>query len=579
MARRNQESESVRRRRRKTGTGGGIQFYVPPVGEVPTSLEGQPKVPDLLHVTAMPWGDLSGSIELTRYAFEGGDCAGVFDALVEALPLAETGFSAGSFANQLYLDELVQRCLPIRGLSDTTLAPSTRLLRHVLATPPRDPLHCESRQAVLRELRAGPELVTQLRAYYTAIRQLRRALETEAIEEPNLVRRKIAVLIALQAAVNAAADGFEGASSNLSRLRTLGESVRGKSGWERMTQMVDLEGNLAAVDVRLQLGSDGTVRGFGIVAVRDRGGADLLPRPFTRLMQRLGSWLQGHRYGESEVVVRLLDEVFSPFAEDIVALIATTGAIELYLASLGFAELAEARGLSVCLPTLLSPSDEVAERKIEGLFNPLLFLQDGAVRTCDVPVPGKEALTVITGPNSGGKTRFLQALAITQLLGQVGILVPASEARLIRAPSMFLSLVEGVDASQIEGRLGSELLRIRKLFEEIEPGSLAILDELCSGTNPNEGEEIFSTVLSLLPKLRPQLFVSTHFLGLAARLEAERPVPTLAFLQVDLDANEKPTYRFVPGVATTSLAHKVAERLGVTRTDLEKLVAKKLGAG
>lgn len=576
MARRNQESESVRRRRRKAGTGGGIQFYVAPVGEVTLDLEGQPKVPDLLHRTPMPWGDLSGSVELTRYAFEGGDCAGVFDALVEALPLAETGFVSGSFANQLYLDELVQRCLPIRGLSDATLTPSTRLLRHVLATPPRDAVHCEARQDVLRELRARPELVAQLRTYYTAIRQLRRALETEAIEEPNLVRRKIAVLVALQAAVNAAADGFEGASSNLSRLRSFGAVVRGKDGWARMAQMVDLEGNLAAVDVRLQLGSDGTVRGFGIVAVRDRGGKELLPGPFTRLLQRTLSWLRGHRYGESEVVVRLLDEVFSPFAEDIVALIATTGAVELYLSSLGFAELAEERGLSVCLPTLLAPSDTGAERKIEGLFNPLLFLQDGAVRTCDVPVPGKDALTVVTGPNSGGKTRFLQALAITQLLGQVGILVPASEARLIRAPSMFLSLVEGGDASQIEGRLGTELLRIRKLFEEIEPGSLAILDELCSGTNPNEGEEIFSTVLSLLPQLRPQLFVSTHFLGLAARLEAERPVPTLAFLQVDLDANEKPTYRFVPGVATTSLAHKVAERLGVTRTDLEKLVEKKL---
>ncbi len=575
MARRTQESESVRRRRRKGG-GGGIQFYVAPVGEVSADLTGQPEVPELLHESKMPWGDLSGSVELTRYAFEGGDCAGVFDALVEALPLAETGFVAASFANQLYLDELVQRCLPIRGLSDATLTPSTRLLRHVLATPPRDPAHCDARQAVLRELRERPELASQLRTYYTAIRQLRRALETEAIEEPNLVRRKIAVLVALQAAVNAAADGFDGASSNLSRLREFGARVRGKSGWERMTQMVDLEGNLAAVDVRLQLGSDGTVRGFGIVAVRDRGGADLLPGPFTRLMQRISSWLRGHRYGESEVVVRLLDEVFSPFAEDIVALIATTGAIELYLSSLGFAELAEERGLSVCLPTLLSPAEEGAARIIDGLFNPLLFLQDGAVKTCDVPVPGKDALTVVTGPNSGGKTRFLQALAITQLLGQVGILVPASEARLIRAPSMFLSLVEGGDASQIEGRLGTELLRIRKLFEEIEPGSLAILDELCSGTNPNEGEEIFSTVLSLLPKLRPQLFVSTHFLGLAARLSSERPVPTLAFLQVDLDANEKPTYRFVPGVATTSLAHKVAERLGVTRSDLEALVEKKL---
>ena len=184
---------------------------------------------------------------------------------------------------------------------------------------------------------------------------------------------------------------------------------------------------------------------------------------------------------------------------------------------------------------------------------------------------------VITGPNSGGKTRFLQAIALTQLLGQVGIFVPAARASLVIAPNLFLSLVTDGDAGQVEGRLGTELLRIRKLFEELETGSLAILDELCSGTNPNEGEEIFEMVLSLLPRLSPQLFVSTHFLGLAQRLEKERPVKTLSFLQVELDAEEKPTYQFVPGVATTSLAHKVAARLGVTKDELEALVTKKLG--
>ena len=110
----------------------------------------------------------------------------------------------------------------------------------------------------------------------------------------------------------------------------------------------------------------------------------------------------------------------------------------------------------------------------------------------------------------------------------------------------------------------------------IEPGSVAILDELCSGTNPDEGEAIFEMVVSLLPRLGPQVFVSTHFLGLAARLEKQRPVPSLSFLQVELDPAEKPTYQFVPGVATTSLAHKVAARLGVTKEELEKLVAAKL---
>lgn len=555
---------------------------VGPVAPGATAASG-PDIPDLLHAEPRVWGDLTGSVELVRYAFEGGDCAGVFDTLIEALPLAPTSFVHASFASQLYLDELIKSCLTLR-LPDARMTANTTLLRRILETPPSEPAHCATRQKVLEELTKSPALREDLTRLYLALRRLRRALETAPAEEPNLVRRKIAVLVALQSTVDAMADGFAGATSALSRLRERGLAVRAREGWARLTQLVDLEGNIATVDVRLRLGSDGAIRGFGVLAIRENADNDLLPGPFMRFIQRIVSFLRGYRYGESEVVVRLLEEVFAPFAEDVVALLAMTGGIELHLASLGFADLAKEKGLAVCLPEIVDVDADVsqaasapAERTLEGLFNPLLFLQGVKVCPCDVPVARHDALAVITGPNSGGKTRFLQAIALTQLLAQVGIFVPASRARLIRAPRLFLSLVTGGDAAQVEGHLGTELLRIRQLFEQIEPGSVAVLDELCSGTNPMEGEEIFEMVLSLLPRLRPQLFVSTHFLGLAARLERNRPVESLAFLQVELDDSERPTFQFVPGVATTSLAHKVAARLGVTRQELEALVDSKIG--
>jgi DNA mismatch repair protein MutS2 len=573
MARRIPETESVRRRRRQKG--GPPQFYVAPVGEVPSDPEARLPVPDLLHATPLPWGDLSGSVELTRYAFEGGDSAGVFEALVEALPLAETSFSPATFASQLYLDQLVTSAFALRGVGEPSLQPNARLLQHVLSHPPKDPAHRAVRQAVLRELEAKPALREALVRYYESIRRLRTALEVEAAEEPSLVRRKIQVLVALIAAGNALAD-LQGAESALSRLFELGRAMRARPAWDRLVRLVDLEGNVASVDLRLTLGADGTVRGFSIEKVRERDEARLLPGPFIRFLQQFIAFFRGHRYGESEVVVRLFDQVFTPLAEDVVAMLATTGAVELYLGALAFADRARERGLPVCLPEV-RPASVDPSRHIEGLFNPLLFLQDGKVCSCDLPGARSDALTVITGPNSGGKTRLLQAVALTQLLGQAGVFVPASRAELVEAPSLFLSLVTDNDAGQIEGRLGTELTRIRQLFEALSPGSMAILDELCSGTNPDEGEEIFTTVISTLPKLRPQLFVSTHFLGLAARLMHEPPVETLSFLRVELDLEEKPTYRFIPGVASTSLAHKVAERLGVTQKDLEALVAKKLG--
>ena len=179
---------------------------------------------------------------------------------------------------------------------------------------------------------------------------------------------------------------------------------------------------------------------------------------------------------------------------------------------------------------------------------------------------------IVTGPNSGGKTRLLQAVGLAQVLAQSGYFVPAAHAELALREGLFVSVVEEATADAREGRLGTELLRIRRLFERLTWGSLVIVDELCSGTNPSEAEEIFDLVMSQLAEIEPQTVVTTHFLQFAARLAEEHTLPRLEFLQVELDETQTPTFGFVSGVATTSLARRTAERLGVTREALRGLV-------
>src|SRR5258706_15372187 len=123
----------------------------------------------------------------------------------------------------------------------------------------------------------------------------------------------------------------------------------------------------------------------------------------------------------------------------------------------------------------------------------------------------------IAGPNSCGKPRLLQALGLAQLLAQAGCYVPATRARLPLRHGLFVSLSQEPSAEAREGRLGTELIRIRSMFEQLSPDSLVILDELCSGTNPSEGEEIFELVVGLLAELEPQAFITTHFLQFAKR--------------------------------------------------------------
>jgi DNA mismatch repair protein MutS2 len=245
--------------------------------------------------------------------------------------------------------------------------------------------------------------------------------------------------------------------------------------------------------------------------------------------------------------------------------------LEVYTATHSFARRAAARGLAVTLPEI----EKGAPMELEGLFNPLLLPLVGEPVPTDLTIESEAPIALVTGPNSGGKTRLLQAAGIAQVLGQSGLYAPFGRGRLPLASGLFASIVEIDRADQAEGRLGTEMVRLRTLFEEAPSGSLVLLDELCSGTNPSEAIEIVEMVLHLLRRLDPLAMVTTHFLDFAHHLRTEAQPQGLIFLQAEIDREHGPTFRFIEGVATTSLAVGTARRLGVTFEELERTLSRR----
>ena len=127
-------------------------------------------------------------------------------------------------------------------------------------------------------------------------------------------------------------------------------------------------------------------------------------------------------------------------------LVPLVGEMEVYLGALGFRDLAEAAGLEVCLPELRSAAE--GERVLLGLFNPLLVAGGGKAVPCDVVTDRADTTLLVTGPNSGGKTRLLQSVALTQLLAQAGMFVPARRASVARVPGLVVSLIQAVTQIQ-----------------------------------------------------------------------------------------------------------------------------------
>ena len=529
---------------------------------------------DLLHHEPLVTVDVELLRQAVRFAFESGDAGGLFLRAVDDAPTTESAWDPSTFAGSLFLPELLAACFPIE-VDKKRYEPSMTHLVRLLTHPTDDPRDVALRQDVLRELAGDASLRRALEETYVALRQLRALLDERPMSPGETVRRKIEVLTAIKTFLDRADEGLAPATSALSRLSTYAREVRQQDVYRRLSQLLEFDRDMARVEVRIVIGSDGKIRDFALLEARENTQNALARSPWRRLWSRLFAWMRGYRYGESEVLLKVVDEVFASLEDVLLPCFELIGHVELYLASLGFRDRARKEGLEVCLPEIVpTPAMDApaGPLELEKLFNPLLLLQDIRPTPCDLVADGHDVITLITGPNSGGKTRFLQALSLAQLLAQSGVFIPAASGRLTRAPTMFVSLVEGAPADQKEGRLGSELVRVRQLFEHLEPGTLVVLDELCSGTNPSEGIAIFEMVISLLPRLRPQVFVTTHFLDAARELEARRPVPRLRFLQVELRDDETPTYQFVPGVAPTSLAHQVASRLGVTREELEALV-------
>jgi DNA mismatch repair protein MutS2 len=526
-------------------------------------------IPDLLCAEARARLDVGSFRQTLTFAFAAGAPAEVFDEALSRAALPETSWEVAGFARDLFVGQIVQKGFEVR-IDGKPHPACARYVERVLLGPPSDLADTDLRRCVLAELTSQPRLRGEAERAYLAVMHLRAMLC--APREPAPRVRRMEILRASRDAFALLARSFENAESALSRLRAFGSEVLASGAYARIVALLEHDEHQGSLDLRVRVGADGEVRSMELLAVRNNDGNPFYVPAIRRWWVRFALMLRGYRASAGEVAERLLSDALSGVERPIALLFQLLGDLAVYLGAMGFRDRALASGLAVTLPTLVAPG---APLELRGLFNPLLLLSGVHPLPADIRA-GPGAVVMVTGPNSGGKTRLLQSIAIAQLLSECGLFAPAREARVPRASGLFASLFEEARADQPEGHLGMELLRIRKVFDDLDKGAVVVLDELCSGTNPSEGEEIARLVLSLLPELGVRAFVTTHLLSFAAELSVQRPFAALEFLQVELDAQERPTYRFAPGVARTSLASRTAERLGVTRGELlERILAKR----
>lgn len=521
-------------------------------------------LPDLLYARPHAAVDDHFLLELLEMAFLGSNESRDIDSGLGEIPLPETTWVPDFFVGDLFVEDFLGHLSKLV-IDGRTYPLHVAFVLRVLSRPPLEVETIRFRQEILRELGADAEMLRRLTMLYvelvTLLDQLK-STHTQTLLDKTTMR--LDTLRQLHRVVELMVSEFADARSGLRRLHEVGVEIKGAHEHETLSALLDYEDNYTRVDLRIRVGADGRIRNLEIEELEDNESNRFYLPPWRRWMEMLRLRWRGTTFTQRELVNRVILDVYRKIAPTFSTLVQVMGHVEVYLITREFAARARQAGLEVCLADI-QPGASIALR---DLFNPLLLQTQGPPVACSIACDSNEPVSVVTGPNSGGKTRLLQALGLAQLLGQSGLYVPASEARLPLASSMFASLVHQDGADLTEGRLGTELLRIRTLFRGVDAGAMVLIDELCSGTNPSEAAEIISMVLRLLRKLSPHAFITTHFLDVAKSLEDDPPIGDLEFLQVEIDERQASTYQFIPGVATTSLAVGTAQRLGV---DFERL--------
>lgn len=174
---------------------------------------------------------------------------------------------------------------------------------------------------------------------------------------------------------------------------------------------------------------------------------------------------------------------------------------------------------------------------------------------------GKNIL-IITGPNTGGKTVSLKTFALFAMLNQTGFPIPAGEgSRLPVFTDIHADIGDDQSLDQSLSTFSGHMKNIAQAVNKANSTTLVLLDELGSGTDPQEGTAISMAVLDKLIEEKAFVLVTTHQ-GILKNYGYTNPACINA--SVEFDTNTlSPSYHLLMGVPGESHALDIAQKNGL----------------
>ncbi|HKG13416.1 MAG TPA: endonuclease MutS2 [Pyrinomonadaceae bacterium] len=325
-------------------------------------------------------------------------------------------------------------------------------------------------------------------------------------------------------------------------------------------QLVTLRNDRFVIPVR----SDHRGRVAGVAHGFSSSGATIFVEPLETIESN--NELQALRETEEREVTRILYTL----TEELRAEIHAIGSAARAVAELDFvnAKAALAAHLRAVEPTI----DEENALELVEARHPLLEenLREQGLEVVPVSLrlDASKPVMVISGANAGGKTVVLKTAGLLSLMALSGLHVPAREARV---PAYASVLADVGDRQSLAANLStftSHVSNIRRMVELCASPALVLLDEVGTGTDPEEGSALGVAVVDHFRReCGAHVIATTHYSGLKMYASNEEAVQNAS---VEFDERTlQPTYRLLVGVAGSSAGLEIARRFKLPEEIIE----------